>query len=143
MDIYEVKNLWMEWWRWNTCIKALQTEKYQPIEAGDKGKKKSNLKNIGPKRATKKEEKKKIQTDRPMFWHPKGNTTSFYFRPNARANIYQSCQSPYCTSCMLGSNIVDTSPKCGSHGLWLESRHDTNVFWQDINIHLPHSTQVS
>ena len=41
-------------------FRAFKTEKYQPKE-GDK---------------------KKILADRPMFWHLKGNTTSFFYRPN-------------------------------------------------------------
>ena len=36
---YEVEKMSMEWWRWNTCIKALKTEKYQPKEGGEKRRK--------------------------------------------------------------------------------------------------------
>ena len=63
MDDYEVKKISMELWRWTACIKALKTEKYQPKEGGTK--KNSNLKNIGPKRATKKKVKKKKNLFRP------------------------------------------------------------------------------
>ena len=43
----------------------------------------------------------------------------------------------------LADNIrVDTSPDRRSQGPRFESRRGTNVLWQDIDLHLPHSTQV-
>ena len=55
----------------------------------DKKKKKMyssrKLRNISPKREKKKKSRKKknkFLTDRPMFWHLKGNTIFFFFRPN-------------------------------------------------------------
>ena len=42
------------------CIKAFKTEKYRPKEGVEK-----------------KRKKKRFPTDRPMFWHLKGNTTFF------------------------------------------------------------------
>ena len=76
----------MKWWRWNTCTVALKVEKYQPLaKEGGKKEKKFKFEKYRPKeddiKKSKKKKKKTLPTDRPMFWHPKGNTTSFYFRP--------------------------------------------------------------
>ena len=80
MDNYDLKNISMEWWRWSTYIKALKTEKYQ-LKEGGKKKKNIQIWKYRPKEGDKKKTKKTFPTDRPMFWHPKGNATSFYFRP--------------------------------------------------------------
>ena len=37
---------------------------------------------------------------------------------------------------------VDMSPGCGSKGPRFKSHCGTNVLWQDIDLHLPLSTQV-
>ena len=37
---------------------------------------------------------------------------------------------------------VDMSSDCGSQGPRFKSHHSTNVLWQDIDLHLPLSTQV-
>lgn len=31
--------------------------------------------------------------------------------------------------------LVDTSPHCGSHGLWIESHRGTKVRWQVIHLY--------
>ena len=67
----------MEWWRWNTCIKALKNDKYQPKEGGEKKeetKKHSNLKKYRPKEGEKKKSYKKQNFfDRPtLVLAPKG-----------------------------------------------------------------------
>ena len=54
-------------------ISAQWSEKYRPKDGNNK----KSLK-----------KKKLFWPDRPMFWHPKGNTTSFYFRPYCRHKIH-------------------------------------------------------
>ena len=80
MDDYEVKKISMELWRWNTCIKALKTEKYQPKEGGTKKKFKSEK--YRPKEGDQKKskKKKKIFSDRPTHvLAPKGQCNKFLF----------------------------------------------------------------